>query len=339
MVPIMDCEVERRFFGRHLEALPSVYAPLCSNRMTLLYFTVAALDLLDARPAGDAARAICAWIMAQFVRSDRVGGFRGGSYLGASYDPSGTMPVHRHDEGHLAMTYTALCTLFALEYDFAGFDWSGIVRSMGALQRSDGSFAPTIASTDIDSRFTFCACAVAWMAGDWSGIDRDLATGYLLKCVSFDGAFGFAPGQEGHGGSTYIAVASLFLMGRLDRLSRHQRRRTIAWCIRKQGDGYHGRTNKPADSCYSYWLGAALRLLGAEQYTAKSSNRDFNLSCKTVCGGFGKLPGCDPDLMHSMMGTAGLSIIGMDSSVLLPFDVAIGVTARTSSTIHTRSSQ
>lgn len=161
MVPIMDREVERRFFGRHLEALPSVYAPLCSNRMTLLYFTVAALDLLDARPAGAAARAICAWIMAQFVRSDRVGGFRGGSYLGASYDPSGTMPVHRHDEGHLAMTYTArtwprccrwrrlpeprlppVCTLFALEYDFAGFDWSGIVRSMGALQRPDGRYVP-----------------------------------------------------------------------------------------------------------------------------------------------------------------------------------------------------
>lgn len=30
------------------------------------------------------------------------------------------------------------------------------------------------------------------------------------------------------------------------------------WAIFKQTEGFHGRTNKPDDSCYSFWIGASL---------------------------------------------------------------------------------
>lgn len=37
-----------------------------------------------------------------------------------------------------------------------------------------------------------------------------------MSCQSYDGAFGLIPGYEGHAGSTYCALASLFTMNKLN---------------------------------------------------------------------------------------------------------------------------
>ena len=51
-----------------------------------------------------------------------------------------------------------------------------------------------------DVRFVYCACAVAAMLGDFSGIDQPAAARFIRSCLSYDGAFAQAPELEAHGG-------------------------------------------------------------------------------------------------------------------------------------------
>lgn len=63
------------------------------------------------------------------------------------------------------------------------------------------------------------------------------------------------------GGWTYCAIASLCLMGRLEEaLSQRELDRIRRWCIMRQQCGFHGRPNKPVDTCYSFWVGATLEV-------------------------------------------------------------------------------
>ena len=63
------------------------------------------------------------------------------------------------------------------------------------------------------------------------------------------------------GGSTFCAVASLVLMGRLHSdLSTTQVQRLGRWCLLRQQNGFQGRPNKPVDTCYSFWVGATLQV-------------------------------------------------------------------------------
>lgn len=67
------------------------------------------------------------------------------------------------------------------------------------------------------------------------------------------------------GGWTYCAIASLCLMGRLDgALSPRELNRIRRWCIMRQQSGFHGRPNKPVDTCYSFWVGATLEVANTE---------------------------------------------------------------------------
>ncbi|KAJ3341799.1 Geranylgeranyl transferase type-1 subunit beta, partial [Kappamyces sp. JEL0680] len=116
-------------------------------------------------------------------------------------------------------------------------------------------FAPFLSSDECDLRFLYCACAISFLLNDWSGIDLSKALVFIRKCQSYDGGFGLSPNLESHGASTYCALASLSLMGRLDVVDRD---RAIHWLISRQSEGFHGRINKPDDTCYGYWIGGAL---------------------------------------------------------------------------------
>lgn len=132
-----------------------------------------------------------------------------------------------------------------------------------------------------DFLFSHRSCAISYILNDWTGFDTQKTTEFILNsqvifvglCIcflqilivkfkAFDGGFGLGPGLEGHGGSTYCAVASLWLMKKLS-LIKHKEK-LLKWCIDMQGSGFQGRPNKPPDSCYSYWIGATMRLLGSK---------------------------------------------------------------------------
>ena len=76
--------------------------------------------------------------------------------------------------------------------------------------------------------------------------------------------------------------------------------------------GMNGRTNKVADTCYAWWAGASLHMLGCPNLYSHSAVQEYLLE-KTqhpVLGGFGKFPGNLPDLYHSCLGLAALSLAG-----------------------------
>ncbi len=110
----LDRSSQIAFFRRFLSSVPSAYASLDVSRMTLLYFVLSALDVLDAidhvvdTPApimraddtSDALactlrQALIEWIYAQQVHPDAHytpstvarAGFKGGPYTGASHHP------------------------------------------------------------------------------------------------------------------------------------------------------------------------------------------------------------------------------------------------------------
>lgn len=74
-------------------------------------------------------------------------GFKGGTFLGYSLDTNGNgaggtpvphVPQGFYDQGHLAMTYTALCTLIALGDDLDRVERASIIKTLANLQRDDG---------------------------------------------------------------------------------------------------------------------------------------------------------------------------------------------------------
>ena len=110
-------------------------------------------------------------------------------------------------------------------------------------------------------------------------------------------------------------------------------------CCYRQVNGYCGRTSKPPDSCYSFWIGATLDLLGAFSLSDVPSTRSFLLnSCQymisfamrvdgdsdnggdgSVCSpnppvqyctrcGFCKVPNYPPDVLHTFYSLAWLSM-------------------------------
>jgi len=170
-------------------------------------------------------------------------------------------------------------------------------------------------------RFIYCACAISTILNDWSGFDLDRAADYIVRSQSYDGGIALFPGAEGHGGSTYCGVASLYLMKKLHLI--RNPRGLLLWCIKNQGLGFQGRPNKPPDSCYSFWLGASLILLGGYEFTDRQKNRDFNFVAQGKHGGFAKVPGAHADILHSYMGLAGLALMGGDN--LRAPEVSLGV--------------
>lgn len=312
---LFNRELHIRYFSSNLRELPGAYCKLDTNRLTLVHFSVNALDMLDVWGKTDVEllqhyqldrQHIIEWIYSlqtKFTDDDTEGlaGFKGGSFLG-------NPPPRQYNHGHIAMTYTALATLKTLGDDFDRVDTKGIVHAVGRLQLEDGSFQCVAFGSEHDMRFLYCACAVCHMLGDWSTLDIQRAVRYIQRCHSWDGAFSLLPGQEGHGGSTFCAVASLVLMGQLNEvLNERWRSDLIYWCTSRQIKGMQGRPDKLEDTCYSYWIGGTLRLLDLDGLLDHTALRSFVMQCQTIMGGFGKAVSAMPDLLHSFYSMAYLN--------------------------------
>ena len=252
------------------------------------------------------------------------GGFQGGTVFHTYHDDhddnnnyNSKSKLGKYRQCHLAMTYSALCTLIALGDNLQRVDKQAIIMSMKTLQQSNGSFQCISSGSENDLRFLYCSCAISFFLNDWSGIDKGKALDYIRSCRSYDGAYGLIPGQEAHGGSTYCAVASLFLMGELnnelgsvkDSLDTcTAREELIQWCVFRQKQGLQGRPNKNEDTCYSFWIGACLAILGCDHLLDRNSLQRFVIGCQSNLGGFTKFEnGLYPDLLHSFYSLAWLS--------------------------------
>jgi geranylgeranyl transferase type-1 subunit beta len=221
------------------------------------------------------------------------------------------------------MTFTALCMLRLLGDDFSRVERRAVLRAMRALQQPDGNFQPVASGAESDVRFVYCAACVCTLLQDWSGMDVAAATRYLLSCLSYEGAFGAQPGLEAHGGTTYCAYAALWLMGAADRVPREP---LLRWCLDRQLSGFQGRCNKDPDTCYSFWIGATLALLGVTHLVHAPALRAFSLACQQPVGGFSKCEDAHPDLLHTYLSLAGLALLGCDG--LAPLHPALNISQR-----------
>ena len=321
------------YFATCLRKLPGDFGKLDTNRLTIVHFCVHALDLLGVwEPNAQDLRTqlqlnprdIITWIRSLQIATDDLPdktktsyvGFLGGTFLGGSFTDPTDQPWHFH-QSHIAMTYTALTVLKVLskaigdEEDWLqGIDRVGIVKALQFLQHANGSFECVHKGGEHDMRFLYCACCISHMLHDWSGVNIETATTYIQSCRSHDGAIALLPGQEGHGGSTFCAIASLQLMNKLDDVldQNEWREELTRWCVTRQVGGMQGRPNKAEDTCYSFWIGGTLRLLGQDDLLDHQKLRDFVMKCQTKMGGFSKVIGVFPDPLHSYYSLAYLSL-------------------------------
>lgn len=79
--------------------------------------------------------------------------------------------------------------------------------------------------------------------------------------------------------------------------------------------GMNGRCNKVADTCYAFWVGASLHMFGHGDIADHKALRRYLLekTANPKLGGFGKYPEDLPDLYHSYLGLAALSLTGDDT--------------------------
>lgn len=335
-----------QYFMSSLGNLSESWVSLDTSRMTVIYFSVVALDMLCGLSHIDDIKRqeIIDYVyMMQIDKSNTVEeenhkgnfGFIGGTFLGHNLCSGCSVPSEcgllatevspKCHQGHLAMTYTALATLITLGDDLSRVNKTKILAGMRLLQENSGSFRATYLPSECDTRFLFCACAISAMLNDWSAVDKDKAVQYVLDCITYEGGIALLEGSEAHGGSCYCAVAALALMDRLGSLSKDQRAALVKWCEMRQSTGYQGRTNKDPDSCYSFWVGATLSMLGAFEETDLPSTAAFVLGhcqakvkegkCK---GGFSKYPGIYPDILHSFYSVCWLSMMANSNTYPRP---------------------
>jgi geranylgeranyl transferase type-1 subunit beta len=110
-------------------------------------------------------------------------------------------------------------------------------------------------------------------------------------------------------------------MGRLHLLKKQPK--LIKWCLERQLSGFQGRINKIPDTCYSFWIGATLCLLGAEKLVNSKLLRAHTMSCQKKISGFGKWPDQYPDVLHTYFSLCGLSMLVGEPGVAI-IDPALG---------------
>ncbi|KAH7440513.1 hypothetical protein KP509_04G111100 [Ceratopteris richardii] len=320
-----DLEAHTQFALFLFHGLPSSAQCEETNRITLAYFLISSLDLLRTLPFIDKTQ-IIDWVYAHQVlpssrsdASDCFNGFRGSLFSGAIFSPLGASAL-RYDGGHLASTYSALAILSILGDNFSRVQKHSLLMSMRKLQQHDGSFTSTHMGSETDLRYIYCAVAISVILKDWNGIDKGNAIRYVMSCQSYDNGFGLSPGLESHGGATYCAIASLFMLGciYMDPLSKEASstlfdvKGVIKWCVQRQtkSGGYQGRSNKDPDACYAFWVAGSLHLLGAGHLCNVNALENFLGKCADKHGGFSKWPGETPDILHAYYGICGLSLLG-----------------------------
>ncbi|CAD6448064.1 9d1fa01f-c692-44de-82c9-b422335780b7 [Sclerotinia trifoliorum] len=385
--PQLEVAKHIKYWQRCLKSLlPTAYTSTDSTRMTLAFFILSALDLLNVGPSTfpeSQRRSIRAGIL---KCQHPFGGFCGSTnhrFPDIYYADVG-QGKRDVDPANLAATFFAILSL-----GFVG----GLVdvkrreclRWMKRLQREDGSFGEFVTEDGKiqggrDMRYCYVATAIRWILtedaheemGD-DDIDVEKLVEHLRAGQTYDGGISESAQHEAHAGYTYCAIASLSLLNRLPKLPSSQPTdfsnsnptlpgltnlpETIRWLALRQtsydeekkgnGDnhkeaapdhyfvpdvdstfvGFNGRCNKRVDTCYCFWVGASLNMLGHRNVINRDGSRKF-LFEKTqhMIGGFGKTPGDLPDIYHSYLGLAALAVLKepgikeLDSALCISMD-------------------
>lgn len=217
---------------------------------------------------------------------------------------------------HLGNTYAALVLLHSLGR-MNEVNKEGVVSLIRDMKKGRGFTIHRDGESDVRSIF----CAVASYSLIHSGtvspktqynplcdqVGASLfstVVHFLHESQTFEGGFGAAPGEEAHGGYTYCSIASLLILEQPIYSQDFLRK----WLEERQDPhvlGFNGRTNKCADSCYNYWIGASMRMLGIPYN--RPGLRQFTLGlCQKEEGGISSVPGMGADVYHTAYALLGL---------------------------------
>jgi len=93
---------------------------------------------------------------------------------------------HNYDCSHVTMTFSALNSLLTLGDDLSRIDKKALLESLGLLQLPDGSITATFQDFENDVRFLYSACSISYILNDWSAINKEKASKFLLRCMVID---------------------------------------------------------------------------------------------------------------------------------------------------------
>ncbi|RXH94443.1 hypothetical protein DVH24_024127 [Malus domestica] len=337
------------FLQMEYQLLPSAYQSQEINSLTLAYFVISGLDLLAAPDRLVDKEAVAKWVLSLQAHPRSQSELDNGQFYGFYGSRSAQFPSEDKDNGallscsvsNLASTYCAVAILKIIGYDLSSIDSESILTSMRNLQQPDGSFMPIHTGAETDLRFIYCAgkTVKAFMELLFKPFNSIYLT---IGHLSYDGKLewhGQGESQGVHnklpGGATYCGVTSLRLMGFIeeDILSKDAKSSIINvpllldWCLQRQAadGGFQGRPNKPSDTCYAFWIGSVLKVLGGHKFIDKKALHGFLLTCQSEYGGFSKFPGDFPDLYHSYYGFTAFSLL--EEPGLKPLCVELGMSA------------
>lgn len=171
--------------------LPHMYTSNDCNRMTLAFFIVSALDLLDLLRDASTEQERNDYINWVYHNQHPAGGFRASPAM----DLANTMTA---DNGHwdpanLPATFFALATLLILGDDLQRVKRRECLQWLPQLQRpEDGSFGETLGEGGRiegghDTRFSYCAAGVRWILrgtveGAVDGV-QDIDVDAVVRCI------------------------------------------------------------------------------------------------------------------------------------------------------------
>jgi len=296
---------------RCLMGLPNTSTDLDATRLVVGFYCIGSLDLLGLlyEKTSSADREVWrSWVWEQYMIGSYGSGFRSSPYVKIKEPSENNL---RYDTPHVIMTYAAILTLAIFRDDFQKLDGPGLVDFLRACQRKDGSFSTTPGGGETDLRSLYCAFSISTMLDDWSGIDIPGAVKFIASCRTQEGGYGQMPFCEAHGGTTYLAIASLYLIPEKLRTSATvltpvEHAQTVRWLVQNQepSGGFRGRTAKEADACYCFWCGAALEILGVKGLVNGPALLQFISDCQFRFGGISKAPEQNPDPYHTYLSLA-----------------------------------
>ncbi|KAI0985434.1 hypothetical protein GJ496_005451 [Pomphorhynchus laevis] len=269
----------------------------------------------------------------QELKTIYIKGFTGGNTFSFVNYKQTESNMHVCNEPHLTMTH--LCILVnAMHIPDAQLNNDMLISSkacslfkslwtsrnaigdhLKSLQNQDGSIsASSSCRQQCDMRFVYSACSICYCLNIWHSIDTSLLLEFISNCFNFDGGFGFSPGLESHGASTYLAIASLYLYNSIDEFFQQGKRidKLLRWCALRQTEqgGISGRPGKIADSCYTFWIGASLSILNRANIINNTSCLQYVTECAHFQrGGFSKFPDTSPDMLHTFCSLAGITLL------------------------------
>ncbi|XP_022900196.2 geranylgeranyl transferase type-1 subunit beta [Onthophagus taurus] len=307
----LNHRAHKKYLKRFLQMLPAYGASYDSTRVVIAYFSISGLDILQdiENLTEDYKKKIIDWVYSLQVINDEelASGFQGSSSLNTLENKDKPAP---YKWGHVASTYTALCILLILGDDLSRVNKPSLLRSLRSLQQPNGVFSSFKEGSESDMRFIYCAACICYILDDWSGIDIEKTTKYILNSFTYESAFAQGPDLEAHGGSSFCAIAALSLMNKLSILNKKQKDYLVRWLIMRQKSGFQGRPDKEVDTCYSFWIGASLKILNAFDCVNFEENRTYILMTQEgLYGGFSKWVNTQSDPLHTYMGLAGLSLM------------------------------